>query len=103
MRSLDSTKCRADMRPASAARVTSPVPSGAEAKVAGGHCQTLAEDLAYGWQELQDRFQALAPHIRQVGVPAERNINYGDTMSISVGHTAGDTANNVPNIIMTAF
>ena len=36
------------------------------AGAAGGHCRTLAEDLAYTWQDLQDRFQVLAPHLRQV-------------------------------------
>ena len=33
----------------------------------GLHRRTLAEDLGLGWQDLQDRFQSLAPHVRQVG------------------------------------
>ncbi len=32
----------------------------------GLHCRTLAEDLAFSWPELQERFQSLAPHVRQV-------------------------------------
>ncbi|KAK9862111.1 hypothetical protein WJX84_010388 [Apatococcus fuscideae] len=37
----------------------------------GLHRRTLAEDLGLGWQDLQDRFQSLAPHVRQVGVDDE--------------------------------
>ena len=33
-------------------------------------CGSLAEDLAFSWPELQERFQSLAPHIRQVGIAA---------------------------------
>lgn len=74
MHSLDGGKLQVDSRPGSTAGATLPMRSGAEAKdvgakrnAAGGHCQTLAEDLAYNWQDLQEDFQALAPHIRQVG------------------------------------
>ncbi|KAK9832957.1 hypothetical protein WJX74_002801 [Apatococcus lobatus] len=53
------------------------LPTDGEAKTAGGgHCRTLAEDLAYTWQDLQEQFQALAPHVRQVGVDDECDLGF---------------------------
>ena len=70
--SLIGLKPGADPRPGKAASARSaPGPetknAAGMAGAAEGHCRTLAEDLAYTWQDLQDRFQVLAPHVRQVG------------------------------------